>query len=974
MLAALDPDNVELHGLNEGDWLEFAYHYSRLINYFRDDDPGQPKGDWQNFFTSGNEISAMLKQYGDGDVEPHMALFISFLKLLTHSQKSLNELPKRHLDFYYREVLQLKTKPFQPDWVHVLFELAKNAIETLIDVEVPLKAGKDSEGNPLTYKTINSLVVNPAKVSALKSVFVDNNDEGEEILRYAPVANSKDGLGEEPKDGQNWMAFGNSDWPEAELGFYVASQLLLLKEGDRTIRLMFKLSVPPGIPKNHIQAFVTGEEEWIQASLVSVDTSDPVFNFILELNVDSEADPVVSYSEEVHESSLTTDKPSLKILFTDPADYQTFKSAKIEQLNLEVSVEGVESLQLQNELGNLDPAKPFMPFGSRPKVGSKLKISYPELYDKPISKFELGMRWLNVPANFSEHYKQYQTAISLQKGIYFLYMEYIVAYSYAGLSIQSESSNGSASTEGPPPDIMKNDFQVKVTSPFNPDPEEDDPDRHILFSNPPQVSVDVPGDPVRTAKGEIEMILTESFYHDLYTELYVNAVLAANGSADLPNEPYTPLLDDLTLNYTASGEISLTGETESVMFHQHPFGAKQVSGGDQTLVPKYENSELYIGLENLKPGNNISLLFQVAEGSENPAHSSFSEGDIDWAVLSENKWINLDKNNFARNQTNNFLRSGIVEMAIPKHVKSVNSLLENGLHWLRIRLKKEADSVSRFIQVHAQAAEAEFQNQDNSTSHLSHGLPAERIAKMVNPRANIKSVTQPYASFGGEPAEDDPAFYRRISERLRHKNRAVTIWDYEHLVLEEFPSLYKVKCLNHTSWDGTTLDEVSPGNVTMVLIPKITATNKEFRLKPMVSQDFKDRVEIFVNRQNSMHAVLKPANAVYERVRFEFRIQFQTELDFNFYRSQTNEDLKKLLAPWVFESEAAIKFGSSFTEYQVVNYLENLEYVDFITDFKMFHQPLNGEFSRKSTIEPSNALAILVPVDEHEIKQAEKCA
>lgn len=973
MLSAMDPENVELHGLKEEEWLQFAYEYARLINYFPPDDPDHPKGNWQSFFEPEKDIETLMNRYGNGDTEPHMALFISFLKLLTHPQKSLNQLPKRHLDFYYQQVLQLKKKPFEPDRVHVIFELAKNAKETLVDAEVPLKAGKDSEGNPLTYKTTNSLVVNPAKVAALKSVFVDNNAEGKDILRYAPVVNSADGMGEEPEDGQSWSAFGKSGWPEAELGFYVASQLLLLKEGERTIRLMFKIADGLSIPKNHIQAFVTGGEEWMQASLVSVDTSEPDFNFILELHLDSEADPVVSYSEKIHEAVLTTDKPCVKILFTEPADYQKLKNAKIEQLKLEVAVEGVESLQLQNELGNLDPSKPFMPFGSRPKVGSKLKISYPELYHKPISEFELGMRWLNVPANFSEHYKQYQSAINLQKGIYILYMAQIVSYSYAGLTMLSEPSNGSSSPEDPPPDTMRDDFQVKVTSPFNPDPDGDDTERHILFSSPPQVSVEVPGDPVSTAKGEIEMILTESFYHDLYTELYVNAVLGANGSADLPNEPYTPLLDQLTLNYTASGEVSFAGETESVMFHRHPFGAKQVTGGAQTIVPKYENSELYIGLENMTAGNNISLLFQVAEGSENPAHSSFNEGDIDWWVLSENNWLKIDDSDFARNQTNNFLRSGIVEVPVSVQADTSNKILNEELHWLRVRLKNREDSVCRFINVHAQASEAVFDNQGNTTDHLDDGLPPESIGQLVHAKSRIKSVSQPYASFEGEPAEADSAFYRRISERLRHKHRAVTIWDYEHLLLEEFPSLYKVKCLNHTHWDGTNLDEMSPGNVTMVLIPNITSANKEFRLKPMVSQNFKDRVETFVNRQNSMHAVLKATNAVYERVRFEFSVQFHTGLDFNFYRSQTNEDLKKLLAPWVFESEAAIKFGGSFSEYQVVNYLENLDYVDFITDFRMFHQPLNGEFTRKTTVEPSNALAILVPVDEHEIKQAEKC-
>ena len=36
-------------------------------------------------------------------------------------------------------------------------------------------------------------------------------------------------------------------------------------------------------------------------------------------------------------------------------------------------------------------------------------------------------------------------------------------------------------------------------------------------------------------------------------------------------------------------------------------------------------------------------------------------------------------------------------------------------------------------------------------------------------------------------------YYTRVSERLRHKNRAIQLWDYEHLILQNFPHLYRVK-------------------------------------------------------------------------------------------------------------------------------------------------------------------------------------
>ncbi|MDR9366105.1 MAG: baseplate J/gp47 family protein [Balneolaceae bacterium] len=1008
LLSALLPENVELHGLTEEDWLKFAYDYAQLVNYYPSDDPTSTKGDWQTFFESSDDVSSLINRYGEGDVEPHMALFMSFLKLLSYPQESLNEIPKRHLDFYYNEVLQLEKKPFQPDQVHVLFELAKNAKDELVDIDVLLKAGKDSEGNPLQYKTLNSLVVNQGKVASLKSVFVDKEDEGTEILRYAPMANSKGGIEEELDDGESWLAFGNGKWPRADLGFYISSKLLLMAEGRRFINLKFNLSELPGIQDANYKAFVTTEKKWLSVPVVDIETSNSEFDMILKIEIPSDLDPIVSYDEEVHAEGLPVKEPVLKILFekkageelTEPVDYNFVKDRTIEKLELEVQAELTESLQLQNELGNVDPSKPFMPFGSRPKVGSKLEILSPEMYNKPISKFDLNMQWLNTPASFSQHYEHYQDAIQKQKALYSDYSDMIASYTYVWLLPQFVIMNGSSGTGGGdevPPDTMKDDFKVKIESPYNPDPSGDDPYRGQLFSEPPQVEINISENPVKVSNGEIDMILTESFYHDLYSEIYVNAVLKAqnsdsssgggngngngNGSeapsVDLPNEPYTPLLDKLTLTYTAKESVVFGHQEESessaIMFHRHPFGIKKVDKNEQTLVPTYKNNELYIGLENQSAGSNISLLFQVAEGSENPAHSTFEEGDIDWWELSQNRWQEVKPSDFARNQTNNFLRSGIAELPISKSATKENTLLDTGLYWLRVRLKKEEDAVSRFINVHAQASEAIFYDQENSTDHLDDGLPSKTIGQLVNPRAQIKSVAQPYASFGGKPEESDDSYYRRVSERLRHKERAVSIWDYEHLVLQEFPSLYKVKCLNHTRLDETCLNEMSPGDVTLVLIPKITEGNTEHRLKPKVSQDFKDQVEEYVRQKNSMHASIKAADAIYELVRFEFKIQFHTGLDFNYYQNQTREDLKRLLAPWVFDLDAAIEFGGSFSEYQVVNYLENLEYVDYISDFALFHQPFGGDFTRKTMVEPSNSMAILVPSENHDITQAEKC-
>jgi hypothetical protein len=94
----------------------------------------------------------------------------------------------------------------------------------------------------------------------------------------------------------------------------------------------------------------------------------------------------------------------------------------------------------------------------------------------------------------------------------------------------------------------------------------------------------------------------------------------------------------------------------------------------------------------------------------------------------------------------------------------------------------------------------------------------------------------PYPSFGGRVTEDNAEFYNRVSERLRHKDRAITIFDYERLVLESFPDIYRVKCIDHTD-EGC---ELAPGHVlvegTTFALDTFSDVFVEFEINPITGQ------------------------------------------------------------------------------------------------------------------------------------------
>jgi hypothetical protein len=450
------------------------------------------------------------------------------------------------------------------------------------------------------------------------------------------------------------------------------------------------------------------------------------------------------------------------------------------------------------------------------------------------------------------------------------------------------------------------------------------------------------------------------------------AMTGEDKSAIIPNEPYTPVIEKLKLSYSAS-------DTDHVHFyHLNVFGQHKydnaifssldfVSADDQKkrLIPLFRNEgACYIGLKDLQATESISLLFQVEEGSADPDSTA---QDLEWSVLCNNYWKVLDDRDILSDSTNQLLRSGIIRLTIPKEATTDNSLMDKGLLWLRITIPESVNAVCQMIQLHTQAVAATFEDNENDLAHLATGLPAGTITKMVERQAGIKKVTQPYGSFGGSPVEEQSDYYTRVSERLRHKQRAVTIWDHEHLVLQEFPTIYKVKCVNHTCRTS----ELAPGHVSIVVIPDISNSNTSNRLKPKVSLDLQEEIREFLTRKSTffLDESVHVSNPDYEELYLDFEVQFHQEYEFGYYQAVLEEDIISYLSPWASDPTAEISFGGEIHKSDLIKFIEDREYVDYVAEFKLYHTDGSGTKKEVDEAVASNAKAILVSADGHLIKQ-----
>ena len=1079
-IEALEPASVDVHGFSLRDWMHFAYDFAGKIRYFHLSDDQTHAGNWQAFFKSANEIEEFLKdaalvdgeswlpenereriseEQPRGNYEPHMALFLSFLKLMKFPQQQLNQLGKRHLDFYYKEVLQLSKKPAVPHRVHLIFELAKNAVHDILPKGTLLEGGKDKNGKPILYATTGELVVGKAKVASLKSIY----HEAGKTIRYAEKTNSLDGMGTEfGEENPQWNGFGNQRWPSASPGFALASHVLLLKEGKREVTVDITLAentFPADFPdietvQTAILPLLSGEKEWMEPSDFEVTNTPSSGNRKLSLTLllDAAADAVVAYDPEIHEERFNTDLPVLRILIDTESEhgyalYAALKEAVVREVNFGVEVNGMRDLKLENDMGRLDGSKPFFPFGTMPEKGSGFYIGSAEIFQKYWDAIKLEIRWKNKPASLKDHYEAYKgTNVPAVEGdAYFTvkarYIKHnqwfptgISATTHPLFSDSSGISNLIISRDPSDtivrlpvlasPLLMKKglDINKAVLKNYLEKPSGEQEDSQAAFLKPVSAGFNVAGfnpgfrRPVfkagsfgpATKDNFLRLTLDRSFLHAHYPESYALAMIekATNGDdTDIPNAPYTPEIASLSVGYTAtagnhfefgsgtSPEEKFKNYKERViqLFHEHPFGQHEqhvflkeqlhfLEGGAKRnirLLPACaREGELYIGLENGRPSDTVSLLIQAVEGSEDPLAPTFTGNrQIEWFALVNNEWQPLQNQFITQNSTNNFLRAGIVKIQLPAGVNTSNTLLDKGYHWIKAQLPQGLthSSVCEIAGIYAQVAEAVFTDRGNELLHPAEAVQAGTIGKFLEKPPLIKAVSQPHASFGGAPKEEDQMFFTRISERLRHKNRAVNLWDYERIVLEKFPSVYKVKCLNHTSnilEDGTPdYFEINPGFVSLVVIPDIRNQDSFDPLKPRAGRQLLSEIKKHVRSLHSLHVYVDTCNPDYETIMSDFRVKFHDGYDPNAYLNVLNDDLVRHLSPWAFGEHSEIRFGGSLYKSVLIGFIENLPYVDFISQVRMYHR-YEGNADNTTdlnVVAAGSARAILVSAPNHQI-------
>ncbi|CAD7797952.1 hypothetical protein CHRY9390_00255 [Chryseobacterium aquaeductus] len=827
---------------------------------------------------------------------PHYALFLAFLKLLGIAKTHLNDFTKRHLDFYYKDILQLLPQKAQPDFVHLLIEPVANKNAFLLPKNTVFSAGKNSLGKNKFYASTSDQAINSVKIKSFLSHHIVQNNWKKTDLFPLNATNTP------------FSAFPSSI--NTETGLLLASPLFYMKGGTRTITLKFD---PQILDPNSFDFWITGEKKWVEIIQENKELTQDKY---IKLTIPASEKPIVPFNKEIHTGEIiATLHPILKIIpknNTEKIDCKT--------LEIGITVNGLKNLIVATDTGVVDINKPFKPFGDFPKNGNGFIIGCNEFF--------------------------------LKKG------------TTAQFSIESDALSSSLFTGALLFEMKNGKFSNEENKTFDSVYTNNNPVKEYLEDEIPDKE---------TVSGYIRIQLNDAKYEkEKFLEKYIKA---AQEKTTLPE---VPVIQSLVMDYSLTQKYNFNASDDALnvleYYHLLPFGYEKLSPKSSlSLIPNVPNQgEIYIGFENAQPGKGLSILFQMAEGTANPRKDL---AKISWEYLSENNWKSIDSHDIG-DETLGLLQSGIINLTIPDFDNTQTVVLPKNLFWLRISVN-ELDRICHFVGIHEQALKAVLFDFENNGSGFLEVTPKETVSKLYQPNAFVKKVKQPYPSFGGKKQEEDTQLYQRSSERLRHKQRAITSWDYERLILQEFPEVYRVKCLNHYRYDSGSVSNVSAGYITLIPVAKSLSSSTVWEWKPLLSLSTLQRIKNRIMGLCSPHVRLCIKPPVLEKIQITCKVKYReiSGADIRLYADLLKETINRYISPWAY-SDLDIDFAKKIELSSLIQLIDNQSFVDYIIDFKVNQLILDDEentiikkMANVKEIVPQTDYTLFIPNDTHEIEE-----
>ncbi|HEY6896883.1 MAG TPA: baseplate J/gp47 family protein [Rhodocyclaceae bacterium] len=989
---------------------------------------------------------------GRRDHDPAMGLFIAFLQLFAKAQDQLNEFTRNHRNFYYRDVLRIARSDWVPDSAHLVLTPDVAGREVAIAKGTEFRAGLDENKIERIYVADDELLVTDAVVRSLITVYLERDAliSPENALCCKPGDDARfvtaiklnrdwtaDGAGDKgaapgiarPLFGDPQRHGKNLLFEDARVGFAVASNVLLLGQGQRDIDLGFRLEATDGaatvrpfvsrlseiLETTEADAFFKAFRHMFEISLTAehgwhdideylplcslVDAACEEDSFKLRLRLPDSAPAIVGYQPQIHGAGFDTELPMVRCRINPGAylySYSLLREMIVREIVIEAKVTGCNSVLVSNQLGPLSRDAQFAPFGTLPAPGDFLVLGCHEAAQKRLAAFEVDVEWGGLPSDpsgFEGHYRSYPMAFG--NGEFKVRLGVLRDRKWIPDDAQELpetdlfDSAEEANHQGDAKVSAKRRFSFSGLCPLMRPLERVAEDQYSYSADTKDgfFRLTLSGPDYGFGHKEYPMALSQIIGENAQAKRFGLARLLLRNKAtkELPNQPYTPLVNSISVNYRAISTLSLEhlGSADDQagqerLFHLHPTGQEAVSNarGRIRLVPPWDaDGNLLIGISAGRLDGPLALLFHLRQDSL-PEAGQRSAG-FTWQYLSSNEWKRLDETRVLGDGTNGFLTSGIVTLDIPADIDRNNSILPADLFWLRVSsTDRHLGALCSLYGVYTNGLKVTWQRQEgNGTAHLAEKLPAGSIKEPKSTIVGLEKIRQIMDSFGGMPAESEQRWTIRVSERLKHKNRAVTAWDYERLVIQRFPEIHKVKCFSNMSGKEEEAGRPQPGHVLLVVIPypkEGAAVNSEPMANALLLRDVREYVQGLASPFAQIHV----RNPLYERIQLRCKVKLRRGAEKGQCLNRLNQEIVEYLSPWNHWGRTA-KFGWRIRCDEMQAHIQKLDYIESVTGVSLLlirrsddhhHRLADTARQARAEIGPSFPWGIAVPAERHLIE------
>jgi len=943
---------------------------------------------------------------------PISAFYIVFAFMYKSVQDSANALSKKHLDFYYKDILDEKKGLGEPTRTVLFFELQPAITSALIEKGTLLSAGKIFESKTdILFETIKPLVVQKVELTEINTLLLEANpylDSGTKVPLISSVKKRclmANGKVVSPKN--DWYSFGYDkravqnieilDETIGKMGFILASPVLSLSEGKRSIKicvnfneattgdtiwkLVSEISQSQSISNESViheifgkgfQVSYTQKMGWALTSNFTVSHDIKKNSIVFEIRLKS-SDPAVELGKSLSE---TLAWPAIKIELNPYAPiylYSFFQGVSVNTIDLSVDVKNQRELSIYNSLGLVPTATPFEPFGPTPDKGSYLVIGKDELFQKKINSLKVHINWDNLPeayGGFKTYYNEYSD--SIDNDSFLINKQVLVNGNW--LQMDSEKLASSVLFKTTPSKTPEGYQSLLLVD-----------SSEICFNKFSDFGL-VPNPYFRaegtfnsaSQSGYIRLQLTapkQGFGRSSYLKDYVDiATFNAKNKAQisLPNQPFSPRASSISVDYTASDQIifnpkfkKLEAATvgESQFFQISPFLTQNIikngiASGNTLFYDYTQEAYLILGFKGINESKTVSLYFHFQRSS---TATKMSDTKLSLEYFSGEEWILFGSRSIIRDDTSGFTKSGIVEIIFPQLDLSAAGF--NSILWTRVSTPNGAENYPLIKGIYLNAVEVVCTSSDPEIT--GREIPAGTILKFAGKMPKIKSVSQPVQSGGGVRAETEDRFYTRVSERLRHKNRAVSAWDYERLVLQYFDEVRLVKCTNLND-DFQQM----PGSVRVVVM----SDRWNVRERHYFSAVALDSMKKFLLSKSSTLINVSVINPKVEHLLVNCSVEFLAEANGGYYLNKLNSEISEFLSPANKTENDLGGIGGKMMPIMLTGHLENLQFIHKVRELSIEHIVRKdgnnftiGIYHGSEEIKTTTPCSVFSPVARHNI-------